>query len=135
MPSGRTPSESKLISLDFKDADILNLLRILSAESGRNIGRRRVGQGIRLATQCDLEQRSTPSSRHGLQRLERNGIIRAVCTDQLTKEREAQARCRMLSSAESDARTRRADAEFKEPRPPKKFRPTRPSRNCARPSL
>ena len=51
----------------------------------------------------------------GLQRLDRNGIIRIVSTDQLTKEREAQARMQdALVKAETDARTRRADAEFKE---------------------
>src|SRR5262249_56454736 len=39
MPSSQAPGGSgKLISLDFKDADITNLLRILAAESGRNIG-------------------------------------------------------------------------------------------------
>ena len=35
--SGPAPSGGKLISLDFKDADVINLLRILAAESGRNI--------------------------------------------------------------------------------------------------
>src|SRR5262249_55255033 len=38
LPSSKAPGSSgKLISLDFKDADITNLLRILAAESGRNI--------------------------------------------------------------------------------------------------
>ncbi|HYE94048.1 MAG TPA: AMIN domain-containing protein, partial [Terriglobales bacterium] len=31
------PNGRRLISLDFKDADVVNLLRILAAESGRNI--------------------------------------------------------------------------------------------------
>ncbi len=36
-PTGQAPSGTKLISLDFRDADVVNLLRILAAESGRNI--------------------------------------------------------------------------------------------------
>src|SRR5262249_56574869 len=51
----------------------------------------------------------------GLERLDRTGIIRIVPTEQLTKEREAQARVQdALVKAETDARPRRADAEFKE---------------------
>ncbi len=47
---------SKLISLDFKDADVVNLLRILAAESGRNIvdRRGRQGQDVDLAPQRAL---------------------------------------------------------------------------------
>lgn len=118
MPSGRTPSESKLISLDFKDADILNLLRILAAESGRNIV---AGDDVKGKVSVSLhnvtweQALDTILETRGLQRLDRNGIIRVVSTDQLTKEREAQARVQdALVKAESDARTRRADAEFKE---------------------
>jgi type II secretory pathway component HofQ len=116
--SGRTPSESKLISLDFKDADILNLLRILSAESGRNIV---AGDDVKGKVSVSLhnvtweQALDTILETRGLQRLDRNGIIRVVSTDQLTKEREAQARVQdALVKAESDARTRRAEAEFKE---------------------
>ena len=36
-PASAPTSGEKLISLDFKDADVVNLLRILAAESGRNI--------------------------------------------------------------------------------------------------
>src|SRR5439155_458179 len=37
-PAGRQPSNgSRLISFDFKDADVVNLLRILAAESTKNI--------------------------------------------------------------------------------------------------
>ena len=118
MPSGRTPSESKLISLDFKDADILNLLRILAAESGRNIV---AGDDVKGKVSVSLhnvtweQALDTILETRGLQRLDRNGIIRVVSTDQLTKEREAQARVQdALVKAESDARTRRAEAEFKE---------------------
>src|SRR6266511_3783553 len=118
MPSGRAPGESRLISLDFKDADIVNLLRILSAESGRNIV---VGDDVKGKVSVSLhnvtweQALDTILEARGLQRLDRNGIIRVVSTDQLTKEREAQARVQdALVKAETDARTRKADAEFKE---------------------
>ena len=118
MPSGRAPGESKLISLDFKDADIVNLLRILSAESGRNIV---AGDDVKGKVSVSLhnvtweQALDTILETRGLQRLDRNGIIRVVSTEQLTKEREAQARVQdALVKAESDARTRRAEAEFKE---------------------
>jgi len=117
-PSGRAPGESRLISLDFKDADIVNLLRILSAESGRNIV---AGDDVKGKVSVSLhnvtweQALDTILETRGLQRLDRNGIIRIVSTDQLTKEREAQARVQdALVKAETDARTRKADAEFKE---------------------
>jgi len=118
MPSGQAPSGGKLISLDFKDADVLNLLRILAAESGRNIV---TGDDVKGKVSVSLhnvtweQALDTILETRGLQRLDRNGIIRIVSTDQLTKEREAQARVRdALVKAETDARTRRAEAEFKE---------------------
>jgi type II secretory pathway component HofQ len=118
MPSGQAPSSGKLISLDFKDADIVNLLRILSAESGRNIV---AGDDVKGKVSVSLhnvtweQALDTILETRGLQRLDRNGIIRIVSTDQLTKEREAQARMQeALVKAETDSRTRRAEAEFKE---------------------
>jgi len=119
MPSSQAPGSSgKLISLDFKDADITNLLRILAAESGRNIV---AGDDVKGKVSVSLhnvtweQALDTILETRGLQRLDRNGIIRIVSTEQLTKEREAQARVQdALVKAETDARTRRADAEFKE---------------------
>src|ERR1700730_7822543 len=118
MPSGQVPSSGKLISLDFKDADVVNLLRILSAESGRNIV---AGDDVKGKVSVSLhnvtweQALDTILETRGLQRLDRNGIIRIVSTDQLTKEREAQARVQeALVKAETDSRTRRAEAEFKE---------------------
>ena len=115
---GQVSSSGKLISLDFKDADIVNLLRILSAESGRNIV---AGDDVKGKVSVSLhnvtweQALDTILETRGLQRLDRNGIIRIVSTDQLTKEREAQARVQdALVKAETDARTRRAEAEFKE---------------------
>src|SRR5262250_1115879 len=119
LPSSRAPGSSgKLISLDFKDADITNLLRILAAESGRNIV---AGDDVKGKVSVSLhnvtweQALDTILETRGLQRLDRGGIIRIVSTEQLTKEREAQARVQdALVKAETDARTRRADAEFKE---------------------
>src|SRR5215475_14591037 len=119
LPSSKAPGSSgKLISLDFKDADITNLLRILAAESGRNIV---AGDDVKGKVSVSLhnvtweQALDTILETRGLQRLDRNGIIRIVSTEQLTKEREAQARVQdALVKAETDARTRRADAEFKE---------------------
>ena len=118
MPSGQAPSSGKLISLDFKDADIVNLLRILSAESGRNIV---AGDDVKGKVSVSLhnvtweQALDTILETRGLQRLDRNGIIRIVSTDQLTTERMAQANAQdALVKAETDARTRRAEAELKE---------------------
>src|SRR6266481_228184 len=118
MPSGQAPSATKLISLDFRDADVINLLRILAAESWRNIV---AGDDVKGKVSVSLhnvtweQALDTILETRGLQRLDRNGIIRIVSTDQLTKEREAQARVQdALVKAETDARTRKADAEVKE---------------------
>src|SRR5262249_372728 len=96
MPSSQAPGSSgKLISLDFKDADITNLLRILAAESGRNIV---AGDDVKGKVSVSLhnvtweQALDTILETRGLQRLDRAGIIRIVSTEQLTKESEAQAR-------------------------------------------
>jgi type IV pilus assembly protein PilQ len=118
MPSGLSPSGGKLISLDFKDADIVNLLRILAAESGRNIV---AGDDVKGKVSVSLhnvtweQALDTILEARGLQRLDRNGIIRIVSIEQLTKEREAQARVQEAQvKSETEIRTKRADAEFKE---------------------
>jgi type IV pilus assembly protein PilQ len=118
MPSGQAPSGGKLISLDFRDTDVVNLLRILAAESGRNIV---VGDDVKGKVSVSLhnvtweQALDTILEARGLQRLDRNGIIRIVSIEQLTKEREAQARVQEAQvKAETEIRTKRADAEFKE---------------------
>ena len=117
-PSGQAPSDGKLISLDFRDADIVNLLRILAAESGRNIV---AGNDVKGKVSVSLhnvtweQALNTILETSGLQRLDRNGIIRIVSIEQLTKEREAQARVQEAQvKAETEIRTKRADAEFRE---------------------
>jgi type IV pilus assembly protein PilQ len=106
------------ISLEFKDADVVNLLRILAAESGRNVV---IGEDVKgkmsislrnvpweLALQTVLESR-------GLERVERDGVLRIVSTDQLTKEREAKARIEEAKlKSEAEIRAKIAEAEVKE---------------------
>jgi type IV pilus assembly protein PilQ len=118
MPSGQAPSATKLISLDFRDADVINLLRILAAESGRNIV---AGDDVKGKVSVSLhnvtweQALETILEARGLQRLDRGDIIRIVSTEQLTKEREAQARVQEAQvKSETEIRTKRADAEFKE---------------------
>jgi type IV pilus secretin PilQ/predicted competence protein len=117
-PVRPAPGESRLISLEFKDADVVNLLRILAVESGSNIV---VGDDVKgkmsislrnvpwtLALQTILEAR-------GLQRVDRDGVMRIVSVEQLTKEREARARVEEAAvKAEVDIRTKKAEAEIKE---------------------
>src|SRR5213078_469085 len=84
-----------LISLDFKDADVINLLRILAAESGRNIV---IGDDVKGKMSIALRNvpwelaLDTILSARGLDKVERGGVMRIVSTEQLTKEREARAR-------------------------------------------
>src|SRR5213078_585644 len=104
---------SRLISFDFKDADVVNLLRILAAESTKNIV---IGDDVKgkmsislrnvpwdLAFQTILDTR-------GLQKIEKDGVIRIVSNDQLLKEREAQARVEESKlKAETEIRAKAAE--------------------------
>jgi type II secretory pathway component HofQ len=108
----------RLISLDFKDADVVNLLRILAAESGRNIV---AGDDVKGKVSVSLrnvtweEALDTILETKGLQKLERGSVIRIVSTEQLTKEREALARVQEAQvKSETEIRTKRAEAEVKE---------------------
>ncbi len=112
------PNGGKLISLDFKDAEIQNLLRILSAESGKNIV---AGEDVRGKVSVSLrnvtweQALDTILEVKGLSKVEKGGVIRIVSLDQLTKEREAQARVEEAKRrAEIETRTKLAEAELKE---------------------
>ena len=114
----RRPNGSKLITLEFKDADVINLLRILSAESGRNIV---AGDDVKGKLSVSLrnvtweQALDTILEVKGLQKLDKGGVIRIVSTEQLAKEREAQARADDAKrKAEIDARTKEAEAQLKE---------------------
>jgi type IV pilus secretin PilQ/predicted competence protein len=114
-----TPTDGgRLLSMDFKDADVVNLLRILAAESGRNIVsgedvKGRVSISLRNVT---WEQAlDTILEVKGLQKVEKGNVIRIVSTEQLTKEREAEARVNEAKlKAEIDTRTKMAEAQIKE---------------------
>jgi type IV pilus assembly protein PilQ len=113
-----TGNGQRLISLDFKDADVVNLLRILAAESGRNIV---AGDDVKGKVSVSLrnvtweQALDTILETRGLQKIERGSVIRIVSTEQLTKEREALARVQEAQvKSESEIRTKRAEAEVKE---------------------
>jgi len=113
------PAEGqRLISLDFKDADVVNLLRILAAESGRNIV---IGDDVKGKMSISLRNVAwelaldTIMEARGLVKTERENVIRIVSADQLTKEREAKARVEEAKlKAEADVRTKVAEANLKE---------------------
>jgi len=108
----------RLISFDFKDADIVNIFRILAAESGKNIV---VGDDVKgkislalknvtwdLAMEIILEAR-------GLEKIEKDNVIRIVSTEQLAKERDAKAKAEEAKlKADADIRTKIAEAQLKE---------------------
>jgi type IV pilus assembly protein PilQ len=108
----------RLISLDFKEADVVNLLRILAAESGRNIV---IGDDVKGKMSISLRNvpwelaLDTIMEARNLQRTERDGVIRIVSTEQLGREREARARLEEAKlKAELDIRAKQAEAQIKE---------------------
>jgi len=108
----------RLISLDFKDADVVNLLRILAAESGRNIV---IGDDVKGKMSISLRNVAwdlaldTIMEARGLVKTERDNVIRIVSADQLAKERESKARVEEAKlKAEADVRTKVAEAQLKE---------------------
>jgi type IV pilus assembly protein PilQ len=109
---------SKLISLDFKDADVINVLRILASEGGRNIV---AGDDVKGKVSVSLrnvtweQALETVLEARGLQRIEKGGVIRVVSAEQLAKEREAQAKADDAKrKAEIEVRTKMAEAQVKE---------------------
>ncbi len=117
-PASAPASGEKLISLDFKDADVVNLLRILAAESGRNIV---AGDDVKGRVSISLKNVTweqaldTILEVRGLAKVEKDGVIRVVSLEQLTKEKEAQARVEAARrNAEIETRTKLAEAQLKE---------------------
>jgi type IV pilus assembly protein PilQ len=117
-PPPAPASGEKLISLDFKDADVVNLLRILAAESGRNIVS---GDDVKGRVSISLKNVTweqaldTILEVRGLAKVEKDGVIRIVSIDQLTKEKEALARVEAAKrNAEIETRTKMAEAQLKE---------------------
>src|SRR6058998_3448905 len=120
-PPAAAPSASngqRLISFDFKDADVVNLLRILAAESTRNVV---IGDDVKGKMSITLRNvpwdlaLDTVLETRGLRKLEKDGVLRIVSNEQLIKEREAAARVEEARmKAESDVRTKIAEAQLKE---------------------
>jgi type IV pilus assembly protein PilQ len=109
---------SKLITLDFKDADVINVLRLLAAEGGRNMV---VGDDVKGKISVSLrnvtwdQALDTILEARGLQKVEKTGVIRIVSTEQLAKERETQAKAdEAKRKAEIEIRTKMAEAQIKE---------------------
>jgi type IV pilus assembly protein PilQ len=112
------PAGPRLISLDFKDADVVNLLRILAAESTRNIV---IGEDVKGKMSITLRNvpwelaLDTVMEAKGLVKVERDGVIRIVSQDQLAKEREARAKLEEAKvKSETEIRTKLAEAKLKE---------------------
>src|SRR5882724_360862 len=108
----------RLLSMDFKDADVVNLLRILAAESGKNIV---AGEDVKGKVSISLrnvtwdQALETILEVKGLQKIEKGNVIRIVSTEQLNKEREAEARVNEAKlKAEIDTRTKLAEAQIRE---------------------
>jgi type IV pilus assembly protein PilQ len=118
-PAAPAPANGqRLISLDFKDADVVNLLRILAAESGRNIV---IGEDVKGKMSISLRNvpwelaLATVLEARGLQKVEKDDVIRIVSTEQLTKEREARARVEEARlKGEAEVRAKFAEAQVKE---------------------
>jgi type IV pilus assembly protein PilQ len=115
----QTPSNgSKLITLDFKDADVINVLRLLAAEGGRNVV---AGDDIKGKVSVSLRNVTwdqafdTLLEARGLTKIEKAGVIRVVSNEQLAKEREAQAKADDAKrKAAIDVRIKTAEAQVKE---------------------
>jgi len=112
------PMGESLISLDFKDADVVNLLRILAAESTKNIV---IGEDVKGKMSISL--RNVPWSlaldtvleAKNLVKTEKDGVVRIVSAEQLTKEREARGKAEEAKvKAETELRTKLAEAQLKE---------------------
>jgi len=109
---------SRLISLDFKDADVVNLLRILAAESGRNVV---IGEDVKGKMSITLRNvpwdlaLDTIMEARGLVKVERDNVLRIVSSDQLAKERESRAKLEEAKvKSETEIRTKLAEAKLKE---------------------
>ena len=118
-PAAPAPTNGqRLISFDFKDADVVNLLRILAAESNKNVV---IGDDVKGKMSITLKNvpwdlaLDTILETRGLRKVEKDGVLRIVSNEQLIKEREAAARVEEARmKAESDVRAKMAEAQLKE---------------------
>src|SRR6516162_5787233 len=117
-PAPAPTNGQRLISFDFKDADVVNLLRILAAESNKNVV---IGDDVKGKMSITLKNvpwdlaLDTILETRGLRKVEKDGVLRIVSNEQLIKEREAAARVEEARMrAESDVRAKVAEAQLKE---------------------
>src|SRR5499426_3320149 len=118
-PAAPAPTNGqRLISFDFKDADVVNLLRILAAESNKNVV---IGDDVKGKMSITLKNvpwdlaLDTVLETRGLRKVEKDGVMRIVSNEQLIKEREQAARVEEARmKAESDVRAKMAEAQLKE---------------------
>ena len=117
-PTAPPTNGQRLISFDFKDADVVNLLRILAAESNKNVV---IGDDVKGKMSITLKNvpwdlaLDTILETRGLRKVEKDGVLRIVSNEQLIKEREAAARVEEARMrAESDVRAKVAEAQLKE---------------------
>src|SRR5262247_455174 len=118
-PAAPAPTNGqRLISFDFKDADVVNQLRILAAESNKNVV---IGDDVKGKMSISLRNvpwdlaLDTILETRGLRKIEKDNVLRIVSIEQLTKEREAAARVEEARlKAESDVRAKAAEAQLKE---------------------
>jgi type IV pilus secretin PilQ/predicted competence protein len=116
--ASQVPETQRLISLDFKDADVVNLLRILAAESSKNIV---IGDDVRGKMSITLRNvpwqlaLDTIMEARGLVKTERENVIRIVSAEQLAKERDAATRLEDAKrKASSETRLKEAETALKE---------------------
>lgn len=114
----RPATRQQLISLDFKDADVVNLLRILAAESAQNIV---ISEDVKGKMSISLhnvpweQALETILEARALRKTEKGNVIRIVSTEQLAKEGEATARLAEAKlKSEAEVRTKLAEAALKE---------------------
>src|SRR5262249_43614126 len=108
----------RLITLELKDADVVNVLRLLAAEGGRNLV---VGDDVKGKVSVSLRNVTWDQALdsileiRGLQKIEKGGVIRIVSAEQFARERDAQLRAdEARRKVEAEARARLAEAELKE---------------------
>jgi type IV pilus assembly protein PilQ len=108
-------TSGRLISLDFKDADVVNLLRILAAESGKNIV---ISDDVKGKMSITLKNVPWEHAldiileARGLKKVERDNVIRIVTNEQLAREREAAARLEEARAKAEEAKAK-SDAEVR----------------------
>ncbi len=121
-PSGivqSTPTDGgKLITLEFKDADVVNLLRILAAESNRNMV---VGDDVKGKVSVSLrnvtweQALDTILEVKGLRKIEKDNVMRIISYEALTRDREAQIRAdEARRKAQIELEKQAAEAKLKE---------------------